>query len=62
MVVIKASKGLALLMLCAVVVATFTLVNSFTDGTVKIVFLLLPTVIILTGVSLFSSCNKRPGV
>ncbi len=54
------SRGLALLIPGIVFFVTVTLVNSFTDGVIKIVLLMLPTVVILTGVTLAWSDNKKP--
>jgi uncharacterized membrane protein len=53
------SKGLALLIPGIIFFVTVTLVNSFMDGVIKIVLLLLPTVVILTGVTLVWSSNKK---
>ncbi len=54
------SIGLALLIPGIIFFVTATLVNSFTDGIVKIVLLLLPTVIVLTGVTMLLSNEKKP--
>jgi hypothetical protein len=54
------SRGLMLLIPGIIFFVTATLVYSFMDGVIKIVLLLLPTVVILTGVTLAWSDNKKP--
>jgi hypothetical protein len=58
----NSSKGLALLIPGSIFFVTFTLVNSFTDGIIKIVLLMLPTLVILTGVTLICSSEKKPSI
>jgi hypothetical protein len=58
----SSSRGLALLIPGIIFFVGFALANSFMDGAVKIVLILLPTVAILAGVTLLCSGNKYPGV
>ena len=58
----ESDKGLALLIPGIIFFVTFALVNSFTDGVIKLIFLLLPTVVVLTGVTMICYGDKKPDV
>lgn len=56
----NASMGLIILISGIVFFLTFTLVNFFMDGVLKIVLFLLPILIIIAGITLICSNNKNP--
>jgi hypothetical protein len=61
-IIMSSTRGLALLIPGIVFFVGFALANSFMDGAVKIVLILLPTVAILAGVALLCPGNKHTGV